>query len=417
MKDFKNYKKHIEVDMKSYSGNFHFNEQLKQEGTDIKINEQTVQTIDGVEKPIRAIVRNHGNEYNELKEERSIAIDKKYDYKVGDYVEYLDDIYLTNSAIDKDNPFFNTTKLTRCNFMLKWIDENGLHEQPCIVVNNTKYTGGTKSQNTFTEIDAMVNITIQANENTKKINYGKRLFTMKNAWRVTLIDNITTENVFSWTLGKDSINSENDNVILGVCDYYEHLYAITLDSNTQSLIETSTYQIKPTIKDEGKIVLNPNNIAYKSSDETIATVSEKGLVSALKTGNCIITCSIGSVNTTLNLTVTAKTSTPVISYTCDWSTGKTSTGASLKTYMSSIVTLDETINGVSNPSLVVNYTLDALATTLVNSKSISITRQSNTSFLVKNINVNTSKSFTINFIDSSNNSVINTSIVNLTKGI
>jgi hypothetical protein len=191
MKSFKNYKKHVEVDMVKYSGDFHFNEQLRQEGTNIKINNKDSQIIDNVNKTIRAIVRNYGSEFNESKEERSVMIDKKYDYKAGDYVEYLDDMYLTNTAIDKDNPFFNTTKITRCNYDLKWMDENGLHEQPCIVINNTKYTGGTKSLITgVTEVDAMVNITIQANENTNKIGYGKRFYTMKNAWRVTLIDDI-----------------------------------------------------------------------------------------------------------------------------------------------------------------------------------------------------------------------------------
>jgi hypothetical protein len=82
MKNYSNYKKHIEVDMVKYSGDFHFKEQLKQEGTDIKINEKSTQLIDSVDTNIRAIVRNSGVENKEANEERSIMIGKEYDYKV-----------------------------------------------------------------------------------------------------------------------------------------------------------------------------------------------------------------------------------------------------------------------------------------------------------------------------------------------
>jgi len=121
MKDYSNYKKHVQIDMKDYSGKFHFNEQLKQEGTDIKINGKSTQLINGEEKVIRAIVRNSGVENKEANEERSIMIGKEYAYKYGDYVEYLEDIYLTNVSVDKDNPFFNTAKMKRTNHLFKWI--------------------------------------------------------------------------------------------------------------------------------------------------------------------------------------------------------------------------------------------------------------------------------------------------------
>ena len=48
MRDFKNYKTHIEFDMRDYSGKFHFNEQLKQEGSFIKLNELENQLINNL---------------------------------------------------------------------------------------------------------------------------------------------------------------------------------------------------------------------------------------------------------------------------------------------------------------------------------------------------------------------------------
>ncbi|NRU52561.1 Ig-like domain-containing protein [Clostridium beijerinckii] len=401
MKNYQNYKKHVQVDMVKYSGTFHFNEQLKQEGTDIKINGKSSQVLDDIETTIRAIVRNHGNEFNESKEERSIMIDKKYEFKAGDYVEYLGDIYLTNNSIDKDNPFFNTAKMTRCNYVLKWMDEGVLKEQSCIVYNNTKNTGGTKTLTSgLTEIDAMVNINIQNNEDTRKINYGKRLYTMKNAWQVTLIDNITTENTFSWTLGKDSLNSEIDDIVNGICDAFEHSYAISLNSNNQTLVETETYKIVPNVTDKGVTVTNPK-VNYTSSDENIAKVDSTGLVTALSVGSCIITCSIGTVNSVLNLNVNEKPISPVVSYSTNWSQG-----TNIKQFVTSTLSCIKTISGVADSTLHIDYSFDTNAQTLINAGKIVVTRKSDSSISIKNVSVTTSTNIYLTVTDSVNNTKI-----------
>jgi len=320
--------------------------------------------------------------------------------------------YLIKSKIDKKHGY-DEGIFEECNHVLKWMYQGKLYEYPCILINNTKYTGGTKTQNIgITESSAMMGILITKNIDTKTIANNQRILLMDNAWRVTLNDNATMEGLLSISLGKDSI-SENDNTELEIADYYEHNYAITLSSNIQTLVETETYKITPMITDKGIQVSNAN-IVYTSSDETIAIIDSTGLVTSLGVGNCIITVSIGSVTTTLNLTVNAKTVTPVISYSCDWSTSKTSTGALLKTYVSSTATLNETIDGVSNSSLIVNYSLDSIGSSLLSVGSITIIRKSNTSFLVKNVSVNSSKSFTVTFVNSTDSSTISTQVVQLT---
>jgi uncharacterized protein YjdB len=400
MKDYTNYRSYTNVDMVDFSGNFHFNEQLKQEGTDIKINNESTQLIDDIETPIRAIIRNHGNEYSELKEERSIMIDKKYNYKAGDYIVYLDDTYLTNNSIDKDNPFFNTAKMTRCNYILKWMDDEGLHEQPCMVINNTKYTGGIKNLTSgITEVDAMVNITIQNNENTNKIGYGKRLYTMKNAWQVTLIDDITTENTLSWTLGKDSLSTEVDDIINGICDAYANQYTITLNSTSQTLSVGGTYQITASVSNNNKPVSNPN-INWTSSDNTIATVNN-GLVTAITSGNCIISCNIGSVQAELSLVVVENTSTePVISYGYDFSQTTI-----IKEFVTSILTCTKTIDAVSSP-LNISYNFDSLGQSLISSGKITVTTKSSSSIAIKNVSVSTNTVIHITVLDSIDNTKI-----------
>jgi hypothetical protein len=259
-----------------------------------------------------------------------------------------------------------------------------------------------------TEVDAMVNITTQANENTKKISYGKRLYTMKNAWQVTLIDNITTENTLSWTLGKDSLNSEIDDLVNGICDAFEHSYVISLNSNTQTLVETETFKINPIVTDKGVSVSNAN-ISYISSDETIAKVDNTGLITAIATGSCIITASIGNSKVDLSLTVNAKPVTPVVNYSCDWSLGTT-----LKTYVASTAKCTKYLNGVLQDGLVITYEIDPAGQSLLTAGKIAISQPSISSIQIRNKSVSTTTTFTVIIKDSSDGTVITTQIITLT---
>jgi hypothetical protein len=104
----------------------------------------------------------------------------------------------------------------------------------------------------------------------------------------------------------------------------------------------------------------------------------------------------------------------VISYTCNWSIGQTTNGILLKVYSSSTASIKKTTDGVIDSSLVANYTLDSIGTSLLSSGSISVTKKSNTEFLVKNVNCTTSKNFIITFTNNADGSVILNQTVQLT---
>lgn len=357
----------------------------------------------------KAYITNSSNPNNENKEERTINVLVEQPIKTGSYIKGYDEgVYLVISGVD-NHISHKEAKIRKCNYILKWMDENGLHKQPCIVINNTKYTGGTKSQSGFVEVDAMVNIMTQSNDDTKKISYGKRLFTMKNAWQVTLIDNITTENVLSWTLGKDSLNNEIDDIVNGICDAFEHSYAILLNSDNQTLVETETYKIVPNVTDKGVIVTNPK-VTYTSSNENIAKVDSTGLVTALSVGGCVITCNIGNVSANLNLTVNAKVVENITTYSCDW----TSTGTTLKTYAGSTAQCTKYINGVKQDNLVISYEIDSVGQSLLTNSKITITKVNDYSVQIRNKSVSSTTVFTIIIKDSSDNSIITNQQIILT---
>lgn len=284
--------------------------------------------------------------------------------------------YLIKSNIDKKHGY-DEGIFEECNYILKWMIKGEYFETPAIVTNNTKYTLGVSSvSNSIIEGSGMFGIILSDNKMSSNIKIGQRFIVNGQAWEATQTDRTTTKGILSILLGESSINT-NDDMENEIANAFEHSYTITLDSTSQSLFETGTYEITPIIKDKGIEVSNPNNITYTSSDETIATVNN-GLVTALTVGNCIITCSIGGISTNLAIEVTAKTVTPVVSYGYNFSQS-----TNIKQYVTSILTCTETTDSVTTP-LNISCSWDSVGQSLISSGKIVITTKSSSSIGIKN---------------------------------
>src|SRR3712207_5206500 len=159
MKDYSNYRSPT-VDKVKWSAYKLFQQQLKSEGTSILIegNKQN------------AIVRNHSNPTNEHKEERYLILSKDVDINRGYIVKYMDNDYIVISDIDKDNPFYNTSKLRKFNHLLKWIDKDGNIQTHIALVNNEQlYTIGVKDNKYDRKGDSKESILLPNNEITKTV--------------------------------------------------------------------------------------------------------------------------------------------------------------------------------------------------------------------------------------------------------
>jgi len=78
---------------------------------------------------------------------------------------------------------------------------------------------------------------------------------------------------------------------------------ITLNETEVAKPAGSTLQLKPTLSPAGAT----GTVTYSSSDENVATVNDKGLVTAKKAGTAIITAQVGTYTATCKVTVTAPT--------------------------------------------------------------------------------------------------------------
>lgn len=183
--------------------------------------------------------------------------------------------------------------------------------------------------------------------------------------------------------------------------YIPHTYGITLNSSAETLVETGTYTIIPTCTDNNIADENPK-VIYMSSDETIATVTSDGVVTALKEGNCVITATYMNVSAKLTLTINAKTVEPVVSYTYNFSQSITA----FRTYVTNTLTTFKTVDGVADPNLKINYIFDSAGQGLISSGKVVVTVASDSSIKIKNASVSSKTTIHLTVTDSANDYVI-----------
>lgn len=183
-----------------------------------------------------------------------------------------------------------------------------------------------------------------------------------------------------------SIDNTHDGILIitGKYDtvYVPHTYTITLNSNSETLVQGDTFQIVATCYDNNVIVTSPV-ITYTSSDPNIVSVDSNGLITAIGVGSCTISVSFNNVIATLSLTVNIKPVEPVISYSYSFSQSI----AALKTYMTTTLTTFKYLDGVQDTSLKISYSFDSATQTLISSGKIVITVASDSSIKIKNASI------------------------------
>lgn len=198
-------------DMVNWSGLREFKNNLKYEGSDIEINFEPSQLIDGVNTPIRAIIRRSGVDDKENLEKRKIIIGKEFTIKKGDYITYNDDIYMIYVAIDKDNPFHFDSEMKLMDHTVNW--KNLGKPIPCW---GTKSSYGEKGLVATAEydpdFDSRLALEMQLNEVTKKIYAGMRFCfnSSKNSiYEVTFVNHFDP-NILNLTLRVSKFIDEDD---------------------------------------------------------------------------------------------------------------------------------------------------------------------------------------------------------------
>lgn len=273
MRDYSNYGTYYQVDMRDYSGKWIFEEQLKQEGSIVKV----IDYVDDIETEYNVIARKYGNDQDNEDEFRSMCFYKEFPFKKGDYIGYLDDIWMITTHIDKDNPFYNMCKMTLCNNVITLKYENKNYNFPCILSNDSYGSKQSKSDDRIMTDDSKAKLYVQMNEITNKIKKSQRFIFSKSEDDIYSVVDITKsiyKNTIQLILKKEVLRNEDD---------LENNIGYNKDSNINYNID---------IIGEDTIILNKETIFTINNDENVNVVwsinNSNAIIISSNNNRCIV---------------------------------------------------------------------------------------------------------------------------------
>ena len=230
---------------------------LTGETIDLNINRQTKSEVSGYQKEFTSLITapvQHGDTF--------------YNEDEGLY-------WICTEVMCKSGLYYDG-KLTRCNNILKWQDENKhIFEYPVFDINSTQYNSGEFGDKTMTLGSSQHLLTIVADENTIALNHGHRFFWDRNTVDPTvfkLTQNDTTavnydRGIVKLTVTEDQYNPKTDSIENWLCDYFK-VSTITI-----------TYSGNPTIRVGGTKTLNidtTETVTWSVESDVGATIIPDG---------------------------------------------------------------------------------------------------------------------------------------------
>ena len=230
---------------------------LTGETIDLNINRQTKSEVSGYQKEFTSLITapvQHGDTF--------------YNEDEGLY-------WICTEVMCKSGLYYDG-KLTRCNNILKWQDENKhIFEYPVFDINSTQYNSGEFGDKTMTLGSSQHLLTIVADENTIALNQGHRFFYDRNTVNPTvfkLTQNDTTamnydKGLVKITVTEDQYNPKTDSIENWLCDYFK-VSTVTI-----------TYSGNPTIRVGGTKTLKVDTtetVAWSVESDIGATIMPDG---------------------------------------------------------------------------------------------------------------------------------------------
>ncbi len=234
--------------------------------------------------------------------------DLDHEVYVGSLFHFDNNYWITyNTNVIKN--LARSVLVRRCNNVLRWTDPHGnYYESYCSIDYPVKRP--TDYVRTIDPVmpGGFINILTQQNENTRKIKPGQRfLFGNTDNWNcfkvygsgVRNFLNEETENsdsvrIMALVVATDFVNSETDNLALGIADYYDVSYTFAPYPESFEGDIGSSFLLQPNLRKNG--VPSDESVAFSTSG-SIVSVNPEGMVTLLDYGT-----------TTVNMYVATNTS-------------------------------------------------------------------------------------------------------------
>ena len=268
---------------------------LTGETIDLNINRQTKSEVSGYQKEFTSLITapvQHGDTF--------------YNEDEGLY-------WICTEVMCKSGLYYDG-KLTRCNNIIKWQDENKhIFEYPVFDINSTQYNSGEFGDKTMTLGSSQHLLTVVADENTIALNHGHRFFWDRNTVDPTvfkLTQNDTTavnydRGIVKLTVTEDQYNPKTDSIENWLCDYFKvSTVTITYSGNPTIRVggiktlrvdttETVTWSVESDIG--ATITPDGNSVKVKCPDDMSfvdKTITVKATVGS-DVGECVLTITGG----------------------------------------------------------------------------------------------------------------------------
>jgi len=235
--------------------------------------------IDGVAE--RVVIQNHTNPLNQSKYDKKIHCTIDSNIHTGSIVEWQNKKWLVVSKI-YDNLAYKTASISECNNTLNVYKNSILYKVPCIVDDVTRlYSMGTDENKYIIQPSTDIIIRVPNNEVTVLIKRDEVYKIGLSNYKVVDVSDIINPGLLilkcTWSAEDQHLPNYSINILNG--DNIRVNIGYRLQIQCEVL--------------DGDIVLSPTPpLVYASSDETIATIDENGVVNILSTGVVIFTVSL-----------------------------------------------------------------------------------------------------------------------------
>ncbi len=259
-----------------------FNEQLKRVGKDIIINGSS--DTKAIFKEIKDTTSSKDNKY--LIAEIGLI-------KQGDIVTYNNVDYLVMLENENTNNVYTQYTITRIKYNKVKLNFQGeIVEVPVLIETGQQDI----EQNQYISIiDGKIKLTMQENKVNDKVKEDFRLIVMGYVWKVISKTKEDKGLIYVY-VEKDVFNTQYDDRENEIADRWryesKHSYNMSVEPTETTLNEGDTIQINVTVTDTVNNIISPvenPTLLYISSEDTIATVDNTGLITAILEGMAIIT--------------------------------------------------------------------------------------------------------------------------------
>ena len=234
----------------------------------------------------------------------------------GTYVEWEDCKWLI-TEVDPQNEVYQSASMTQCNYLLKWINNNGeLISRWVIALDGTKYLTGEYDQQVVTMGDARLQVTMPRDSETVLVNRGARFLiddpeaNQIMAFKLTKVNRSGSvyggNGVYVHMMTEDVRQDGIDNYELMVANYYDRIGKFSVQfsnaNDTLSMSLGDTFLLQADVYKDAK-VFDGGRVIFSSSNSDVAMISDNGVLFAVSDGECEITASYLTFSNTIRVSV------------------------------------------------------------------------------------------------------------------